>query len=255
MPKLGIQSEGEYISRCPSCGDSDNKNHGHLSINLHKGLYHCLKCGYSGKLRGKDLFNLGIEIPDTHNQQLDTTNIVIDNMYPFSVSKRFSKLARKTAIIQDNYYDYVDITNQNNERVGFHLRLSKPKMSYTLGKRGIGFVGDTLVSSYENPIHVVEGIYDVLEDRDVCVFGFITKNSIRFFKSQYVVLAPDGDVWKDRNKYKLFLKTIRKYYYSRTTYLKGIRYIPDGKDIDEIEKDRIQFIDRESIGELLSYYD
>ena len=45
----GRWSGGEYIIRCPLCGDSFS--HSHCSINVEKGVFKCFYCGASGKLR------------------------------------------------------------------------------------------------------------------------------------------------------------------------------------------------------------
>ena len=39
---------GEYIFRCPVCGDSVKKHHGHLYIN-EEGKFICFRCGFSGR--------------------------------------------------------------------------------------------------------------------------------------------------------------------------------------------------------------
>ena len=54
---LGIKilrrvSYEEYLGRCPFCGDSQNPEHGHLYLNIKKGVYYCVRCGEGGDAVG-----------------------------------------------------------------------------------------------------------------------------------------------------------------------------------------------------------
>ena len=70
----------------------------------------------------------------------------------------------------------------------------------TYGAQSLGFSGDQLLSSPDDPIRIVEGPYDVLSSRDVCVFGLPSKASVVDLVGHYAILCPDGDVWGDRSK-------------------------------------------------------
>lgn len=43
-------SNGEYIFKCPFCGDNDNPYHGHLYVNNVSGIFNCYRCEMSGNL-------------------------------------------------------------------------------------------------------------------------------------------------------------------------------------------------------------
>ncbi|HBF76634.1 MULTISPECIES: DUF3854 domain-containing protein [Clostridium] len=44
-----VPRNGNLLYRCPLCGDSKDKSHGHLYIDYTKNSYYCAKCGESGK--------------------------------------------------------------------------------------------------------------------------------------------------------------------------------------------------------------
>lgn len=55
----------ERVIRCWDCGDSDNQDHGHLSISLTAPfLFRCHRCGYSGAVNEDFLAHLGIKIDE-----------------------------------------------------------------------------------------------------------------------------------------------------------------------------------------------
>ena len=52
----------ESVVRCPYCGDSDNKRHGHLYVQrVPPGLWHCFKCSSSGRVNASFLSDLGAD--------------------------------------------------------------------------------------------------------------------------------------------------------------------------------------------------
>ena len=76
--KLGITilkaaSAEEFIARCPFCGDSKNPKHGHLYLNISKGLYHCVRCGEGGDV--VDLYTklTGLSRKDAYNELLNSS--------------------------------------------------------------------------------------------------------------------------------------------------------------------------------------
>ena len=58
IPRGEWRGNGEYVIRCPFCGDS--KSHNHLSINVVEGIFHCFFCGEGGRIQ-KLFRKLGIE--------------------------------------------------------------------------------------------------------------------------------------------------------------------------------------------------
>jgi len=43
-------NNGEFIFKCPFCGDNDNPYHGHLYINPNMGVFNCYKCDMGGNI-------------------------------------------------------------------------------------------------------------------------------------------------------------------------------------------------------------
>lgn len=60
------QSDTEYVTRCPYCGDSSDPSHGHFYINVNLEdnsniVYNCFKCPAGGVLTNDTLVRLGID--------------------------------------------------------------------------------------------------------------------------------------------------------------------------------------------------
>ena len=240
MSKLGLRGSHYYI-RCPSCGDSDNPNHGHLGIELETGLYNCLKCGYGGKA---DLnFLLSQNVPVNTFQlkvEKDYNDQYIDELYPFQYSERATNLPVHWAVWKNKNWDYFPMYRQTGLELGYHLRTNKPdKSSHTSTTRikGISYsyAPLPLLSSLERPITLVEGPYDCVLTDDVCVFGSITRGSINLVKSHFVRIRPDGDVWKDYNKSRAMIYTLKIFLESPHITFLGVDYIKHGLDIDEVQ--------------------
>lgn len=61
IPIIKQLPDGQWLARCPFCGDSRRENHGHLTLDPRTGRYHCKKCwegGYAvglyARIRGTD---------------------------------------------------------------------------------------------------------------------------------------------------------------------------------------------------------
>lgn len=256
MPNLGYQTNGEYIIRCPACGDSSNPQHGHLYVNFDKGTFNCFRCGYSGKLDVPFLMKNDISLSyfseSTHKEKSDK----IQEFYPFQYSKRYSSIELSSVKYKDSYWDYSDMYNQWGHRVGYHLRHNTPKMAHTtITEHGRGIIWPyapkPLKSSYSKPLVIVEGIYDAIDNNDVVVFGSINKSLMKFFRGHYVMLSPDGDVFTSEKKFKQFQKTLKAFSESYLLQLVGVRAILNGKDIDEADAHEISILRGNDIKDLL----
>lgn len=231
---VGSVKGQELWLRCPDCGDTHRNPHkGHLSVNLTKSVFYCVRCGYSGSLTTRQLLELAIRydlgalasVPASH---------VIESVEETAGSPRFSALKRQ------HYTDSSDVTWDvfeirdpiHNEQVGQYLR--NGSQSLIMGESGLGWVGDRLISSADQPLRVVEGPYDVLERRDVCCYGFLRSQILKQLRGHYVLLCPDGDVWQDeflREKFKRFLSWAL--HSPKAPEVIGLEMLPDGKDPDE----------------------
>jgi hypothetical protein len=80
------------------------------------------------------------------------------------------------------------------------------KRIMTEGTRGYGYVGTSLVNT--DYIRIVEGLYDVVYDNDVCVFGSLSLCMVQRLKLYTLLLAPDSDVIRQRSKLQSFVRMV-----------------------------------------------
>lgn len=245
MPQLGYQTTTEYVTRCPSCGDSENVDHGHLYVNKITGAFYCQKCGY----KGVHDFVISTSIPENQTTSDNKPKLVKIQELPYS--NRASNLNRFTAEYNNKLWDAFPTYDASGNELGTMLRRNKPKEAFMYGTRGIAypFAPKPLQSHSSAPIRIVEGPYDVLDDKSVSVFGFLTYTTIsKYFVGHYVDLMPDGDVWtKHKNS---FMKTVHSLLSSSTIYLTGVYRLPDNLDIDETNE-KIEYIPRSELLKVL----
>lgn len=231
------QSGSDLILRCPFCGDSQHHLHkGHFYVNIETGVYHCYRCDISGKLPVSVHFQLmlGNGIAPFHPRTISPATA--PELLEGAATTRRSALERYHCTYKEETWDgFVIRDARHNEEVGYHLR--QPKKSFTYGERGIAWVGaNRLSSGISEPITVVEGPYDVQNEKDACVFGFLSFGTLmKHFKGHYIKLCPDGDIWTDPEKTKRFMKTVRSLIVNPAApTLVGIEVILGGKDPDEV---------------------
>jgi len=103
-----------------------------------------------------------------------------------------------------------------------------------IGHRSFGYAGTHLFSSPDDPIRLVEGPYDCIGKRDVCVFGSISVKHIKNLKGHVVLLCPDGDIWQDNMKRASFLRCLRPLYQSFGASIAGVELLSKGLDPAEV---------------------
>jgi hypothetical protein len=152
---------------------------------------------------------------------------LFERLLPGPGTSRFSALDR----FQHNKRDVFLSRSPSGELIGLALAGRGPQRSI-IGHRGFGFKGDELTSNPENPIRLVEGPYDVLTDRDVCVYGLLTVRHMRALKGHCVILCPDGDVWMDEAKQKSILRCLQDNHLGASVVY--VERLEDDKDPDEV---------------------
>ena len=237
--RAGTVKNGELWLRCPECGDSQrNLQKGHLSVNLAKSVFYCVRCAYAGVLTPKQSFDLAcrydIDFPTEESPEAP-------HVEPTAGTTRFSAL-RRWHYSDDswNTWDVFDIRDpRHNEDVGQYFRLGSTSLIF--GESGLGYCGSSLISTANSPIRLVEGPYDVLSDRDVCCYGFLRSQALKLLRGHFVTLCPDGDVWQDDLLRQRFMKTVKwSLNTNQSPTIMGLEMIPDGKDPDEChESDRL----------------
>jgi hypothetical protein len=247
--RVGSVERGELWARCPACGDSKRNPHkGHLSINIRKSLFYCVRCGYGGKLTVQQSLELAFQYDD-YSITIDQPMIQVD-VEEGAGSHRFSALQRSHHL--DEYGRKWDLFTMRDpiwdEPVGQNLRCGK--RSITVGERGMAWpISGYLVSTEENPLRIVEGPYDVLQPQDVCVFGLSAFSSVRKLKGHYIILCPDGDVWEGEalteRMYHLICQLLLDSHCGPVVM--GLEMIPDGLDPDQCKVEDRLFVSREEL--------
>lgn len=77
--RCGIQilkptNNGQWIARCPFCGDSKNKRHGHLYLKPDTGEYKCHRCDAGGYTLGLYAVMRGIDNKTAYKELLNAAN-------------------------------------------------------------------------------------------------------------------------------------------------------------------------------------
>lgn len=241
--KVGLVEDNRVWIRCPECGDSQHDlTKAHLNVDLRRFIYHCYRCGYSGKLSASDAFKLfdrlNLEIILYINPR-DLENrdpLELPELIPGAGSDRRSLLSRfHLPSSSGTIYDAFEMRDpRDNVICGIHLRSGNKKL--TLGDSGFSWVGDEpILSSFDDPIILVEGPYDVIDPKCLCMYGFLSSLRLGLLKGHTVALCPDGDVWLEKFLFSRIARTIQKMLSSQLVYLYGLYMLPNGLDPDEVD--------------------
>lgn len=118
--------------------------------------------------------------------------------------------------------------------MGYSIRDVDKKRLITVGRRGLGYMGDDLLGC--STVRIVEGPYDVLSAEDVCTFGLPSNSQVQQLQGLTLILCPDGDLWYRPNLLQRYLARFRD------CYVAWVERIPDGADPDETpEEDRYRY--------------
>lgn len=228
--KPGTLRGDELILRCPYCGDSKNPDRGHLRVNLKKGVFHCYRCQYSGKIPLQFLLDLVTQ--DFPNFEI--TEKKIPFIIEGAATQRSSLLKRYKTLdnLHDAFYMYYP-SSQGYFECGIYLR-GPNKESQVYGTSGISWSGapGPLVSDEKNPLWLVEGPYDVIRTDAVCLFGFFPLLKLKWFSGHFFYLVPDGDVWIKPDLLKILLSRI-EYCFRKGLGFSGVVYLPGNADPDD----------------------
>ena len=156
-----------------------------------------------------------------------------------SWTKRLTLLDVYTAHYANDFWDLF-YTNTNGRVL---RRISETNKSIILGKNiGVSYpnLSKTLLSNINNPLVIVEGVYDVLTPQCLCTHGTITYSKLSHLIGHYLIFQPDGDVWQDEHKIRKLYQDAKRLSYINMVL--GFNYIPDGLDIDQIEQSMVQYI-------------
>lgn len=207
--------QGDRIwQRCPFCGDSPTSpNKAHFFVSLSTLSYHCYRCGESGILPLKAILRLvnnpefisqlsrrsatAIALKDPRSSEAKSKfELLQEQLLSGPGTARASGLRRLHVIRHGKLYDAFEQRDPVGIVLGYNLRRGKDetKEAYSLGSRGLGYIGETL-RAIVGPILLVEGPYDVLGPARVCVYGLYPMTILKMLKGKIIVVVPDGDVW------------------------------------------------------------
>lgn len=214
---------GHTWLKCPECGDSIKSRRCHMMVDS-KGSCYCFRCGYSSQLSVEAL--IGIALGDSSIDE-ELEGLGHEDTHPVSSLR---KTALETYGEEGRDVISFQMRDHNGTVVGWHDR--EPGMKgLNTGRRGLGYVGDKLTSSPSSPLVIVEGPYDVISDRHVCVFGMITPSAVKYLRLQYVWLQPDPDQIDTIAGRAKFLERVITPIRESMTFLEGI--IVGNADPDE----------------------
>lgn len=176
--------------KCQECGDSKkSRNKAHCMVD-DKGSTFCFRCGHSTQLDIGSLIEIALgdmTVEEALSEALEKDREAAYVWLRGTVLQQF-------AIVGENHLVSYQMRDCNGKVIGWHNRNTRVKECENEGRRGIGYVGDALVSSASTPLIIVEGPADVITDRHACVFGSISASSLKYFRLQYAWLQPDPDI-------------------------------------------------------------
>lgn len=156
--------------RCPYCGDSNNRLHGHFSIKIdtHSDaimLYRCLKCSEVGIINSQVIEDIGIQLSIEDAKALDNLN------RPNSKSTygRQKPLNYKVPVII-NPVDYQSKLNYLNHRIGIEF---SPEM-VSESKIILSFMDFLKENKLKIPEHINPKLVKIIEENYI---GFLSANN------------------------------------------------------------------------------
>lgn len=235
-----IDDDGIRWARCPNCGDSaTNRHKAHMLIDT-KGSTYCYKCGHSSQLSIGDLIDVALG-----NKSVDEA-VEAAELGIRDEARTFRRPSLLTVFSDDTPgADAFEMRNQHGERTGWHIRYPGKKFSNE-GDRGIGFIGNWLVSRPFEPLVVVEGPYDVVKPNYVCTFGTMNAGNLaKFFRMQFVWLFPDQDIVANKTTRARFADQVIKPALDAMVFIQGVILAPG--DPDEVEDNQRQWLTTEAV--------
>jgi hypothetical protein len=168
---------------------------------------------------------------------------------PGAGSTRHSLLPRFHTFDGESTSDAFEIWDPRDEfPCGVYLRLPNKK-SRIVGDNGLGLQHPPAIPVVD-VLCIVEGPYDVLEERDICTFGTFHAGVLRSLSPNAIILCPDGDIWQDPGLFAGFLQVLTWLLQPGggvRPYLVAVEHIPDGKDPDECPQDLRRWIARKNL--------
>lgn len=195
----------------PKCDDTSS----HLWINIERGVFHCWKCDWSGKINSSEkvlrfLKNRGVKDKDEKRKEEKENKNLYDNEYMDLKILPKTHMAIKYLKKRDLTIDLCKQVGGSychrgflSGRIVFPVRIGEtivclqgrtvygrnPKY-LTLGKKKLALFGTKLLSEYEDFVILLEGIFDALKipDCGVAILGkMISPEQVRILSTLLMV--------------------------------------------------------------------
>ena len=114
------KAPGEWVIRCPVCGDSKNLRHAHLYVNMDHGAWKCHRCGESGSF--PELQKIFGDEPEVAEKETAARWLVFSNALK---------------VCQDTLLDYPHILK--------YLREERHLSAETIGKYRLGYMDEDFI--------------------------------------------------------------------------------------------------------------
>lgn len=219
--RVGERNERYTVARCPDCGDSKNPKHGHLLVFNDGGTW-CAKCGESNSLSVGALLAIATGATSI-DEALDGGFDDWRELYRAkqAAPPRHTRLETFSTDLGEDYWAW-QMRNCRGEVVGWHNRDKTSKAFHNEGNSGLGYVGPRLVSKPNMPLTIVEGPWDCIYDRYVCVFGSLTKSRLVQLRFQWIWLYPDPDWIDTKVKRDKFARMIGDLIDNHMVFIQGV---------------------------------
>ena len=230
-----------YTCRCPFPHQNEQNRLARDQAKVYdSGILHCFVCGSHNLAMGElveALYDIGYS-----NKELAkySKNLITEPLFHRGAgSTRPTLVERYVSYYLGKLWDGFELKDQFGNAVGKLLRISpRPdsgdNKAFVFGQRGFLYQGNTLTSTSERPLTVVEGVYDVLHDGYIATNGLPSEGALKRLVGHYYWLMPDGDVWQDPIKAKRMLKLIEWAEGQSTAAFLGVHFLKDGLDPKDV---------------------
>jgi len=209
--------------KCPKCTGNTNNNRETLYLYTN-GSYWCARCKSQGRIT---------ELGENFYNQINIRPRIINESPTINWNGRglrFSVCRKRDYSYGSDCYQLKSVTGNS---VGTYSR--RGRESTTVGQRAFCYKEEYL--DLAKTYRIVEGVYDCVYPEDVSIQGIPSSVQAQQLKPYNLILCPDGDIWLDKDKLKLWFLP---FWHNKVD---KVEYIADGKDPDEATVEQRKSVD------------